>query len=62
MTETRAKVIKVLQKVERMRAEQKSFFKTKRKAALIRSKQLEKEVDTQVSDLLNELEQYKLEL
>lgn len=54
-------VIKLLQKVEQMRAAQKSFFKTKHKGALIRSKELEKEVDAELQTTLQDLEQYKME-
>lgn len=58
----RSEIIILLQKVERMRASQKLFFKTKSKSALIRSKELEKEVDRELTEKLNQLEQYKLEL
>lgn len=54
-------VIKLLQKVEQMRAAQKSFFKTKHQGALIRSKELEKEVDAELQTTLQDLEQYKME-
>ena len=52
----RQQVIDLLEKVERMRSAQKDYFKKGRQSAdLVRSKQLEIEVDQELPAMINRL-------